>query len=392
MKSDIVLSKLLDKYEKSKTFSNNNKVNQTFKVAVVSVFKDYENDSKPAFFRQINEELMTFEKRGFITLKTKHSNVIGEVYLVIEAINDVYKYLNRIPRKDEQNQLIIIINKYISDEDNPLQLYLHDQLSRINSNKNVEYFDEDYNEYEDVLRAVDAVQKNDKETFIRDLSIQLFKDSKRFEKLQSKICSILLNYGDFDNKETILSEYDVVKTPTYVCVKGKGQITLGDESIDLSRIKGDIAFSTETLKEISNIDISGRKIITIENLTSFHDYHDNDAFIIYLGGFHNSVKRDFIKLVYKQNPSKIYYHFGDIDAGGFYILEHLRAKTGIEFEPINMDIRTLEKYKKYWIELSKNDRIRLERIEKINGKYSETIQFMLVNNCKLEQEAEYQHL
>lgn len=383
---------MLDKYEKSKTFSNNNKVNQTFKITVASVFKDYENDSKPTFFRQINEELISFEKRGFITLKTKHSNIIGEVFLVIEAVNELYKYLNRIPRKDEQEQLITIIKKYITNEENPLQLYLHDQLSRINSNKNVEYFDEDYNEYEDVLRAVEAVQKNDKETFIRDLSIQLFKDSKRFEKLQSKICSILLNYGDFDNKETILSEYDVVKTPTYVCVKGKGQVKLGIESIDLSRIKGDIAFSTETLKEISNINISGSKVITIENLTSFHDYQDNDALIIYLGGFHNSIKREFIKLLYKQNPGKGYYHFGDIDAGGFYILEHLRTKTGIKFEPLYMDISTLEKYKKYWIELSKNDRTRLERIEKNNTYYSATIRFMLDNNCKLEQEAEHQHL
>lgn len=111
-----------------------------------------------------------------------------------------------------------------------------------------------------------------------------------------------------------------------------------------------------------------------------------------MGGFHNSVKRDFIKLLYEQNPSKLYYHFGDIDAGGFYILEHLRKKTGIEFEPINMDRNTLEKYKRYWLELSKSDRIRLERIEKNNSKYSEAIRFMLDNNCKLEQEAENQHL
>ena len=78
----------------------------------------------------------------------------------------------------------------------------------------------------------------------------------------------------------------------------------------------------------------------------------------------------------------------DIDAGGFYILEHLINKTGIDFKPYNMDIHVLEKYKKYWIPLTENDKTRLKIFLSKNSDYNEVIEFMLCNNCKLEQESE----
>lgn len=388
MKTDVLLSKLLDKYEKSKTFSEKNKVNQKFKISVASIFKDYENDAKPRVFRQINEELATFEKRGFITLKAKHGDVIGEVFLVVDSIDKIYEYLHRTSRRDAQRKLADILKFYKNTDASPLQAYIAEQLNRLSANKNIAYFSGDYNEYEDLLKAVDSVLKNDKETFIRDLSVQLFGDSKRFETLQAKVSSILTHYGDFDNTDTVLSEYGVVKTPTYVCVKGKGIIYIGTERINLSNMYGDIAFSTETLKEISNIDIEARKVITVENLTAFHDFRDDDAFIMYLGGFHNTVKRSFLLQLYEQNKNKKYLHFGDIDVGGFYILEHLKAKTCIPFEPLHMDIETLEMHKAHWLTLTLNDRKRLESIEKKTPSYLQIVRFMLENNCKLEQEAE----
>ena len=112
----------------------------------------------------------------------------------------------------------------------------------------------------------------------------------------------------------------------------------------MTGLKGDIALSTATLKELDEIQVRGRRIVTIENLTSFHDYADRNDFIVYLGGFHNKTKRRFLLSLYEKNPDKEYRHFGDIDAGGFYILEHLKAKTGIPFRSMHMDVETLKKY------------------------------------------------
>ena len=59
-------------------------------------------------------------------------------------------------------------------------------------------------------------------------------------------------------------------------------------------------------------------VVTIENLTTFNAFKCENSFAIYLGGYHNTSRRNFIKKVYEQNPDKQYLHFGDIDAGGFY--------------------------------------------------------------------------
>lgn len=107
--------------------------------------------------------------------------------------------------------------------------------------------------------------------------------------------------------------------------------------------------------------------------------------IIYLGEYHNTHRRDFIQKLYAQNPDAVYYHYGDIDAGGFYILLHLRNKTGIHFLPYYMNIATLKQYFNFTKRLIDTDRKRLQNLT--DSEFSEVIQYMFENNCKLEQEA-----
>lgn len=53
-----------------------------------------------------------------------------------------------------------------------------------------------------------------------------------------------------------------------------------------------------------------------------------------------------------------------------------------------MDFETLEKFKDYWIPLTLNDKKRLSILKESSPDFSATIDFMLKNNCKLEQESE----
>ena len=181
-------------------------------------------------------------------------------------------------------------------------------------------------------------------------------------------------------------------------IRGPVIITLGEQTLDVGKLNGDIAFSTRSLKDITEITVYGKKVITVENLTSFHrDDFGNDEALIYLGGYHNSVKREFLHKLYTENKGLAYEHFGDIDAGGFYIYEHLRRKTGIPFRTRNMDAETLERYAPYTKKLTVND---IDRIKRLLAKYengeienpegkkiTETLRRMLEKNVKLEQEA-----
>ena len=166
---------------------------------------------------------------------------------------------------------------------------------------------------------------------------------------------------------------------------GEGDITISGQNLDIGKLKGDIGLSSKILDDIEDIHVSASKVVTIENLTTFHSYTDEDAFVIYLGGYHNSIRRKMIRMLYENNPDIMYYHCGDIDAGGFYILLDLRKKTGIPFEALKMDVPTIIKYKNYTRKLTENDRTRLLNLK--DSEFSEVIAYMLENNCKLEQEA-----
>jgi hypothetical protein len=155
--------------------------------------------------------------------------------------------------------------------------------------------------------------------------------------------------------------------------------------IDLGRLDGDLGLSSALLDNIEEVSVYASKVITIENLTTFNTYEDEDALIIYLGGYHNSIRRKLICKIYEQNPDKTYYHYGDIDAGGFGILLDLRAKTGIDFVPLYMDVAILEKYKDFTKKLTDRDRSRLKNL--LGGEFDAVIRYMLENDCKLEQEA-----
>lgn len=383
-----VLNELVDKYEKSKTFTGDNKTNQSFSIDVGKKFPLYMDSSAYEFHKRIDASLESLEKKNFISITKKKNHVIEKCFLKMESLENIYSFLNRQSRKDIQNRLKILLESINAEKESPLFNFIEAQKNHIERNQEVEFFKNNFSDFEDLLKAVETVQKNNSETLIRVLSVLIFNNSKKLESIKNEVQSILFKYGDYESKETVFSECGVMKTPTTVKIKGNAIIEIAGQKLDLSKIEGDIEFSTKTLKVLNSIEVLGTSVVSIENLTSFYEYENNDDFQIYLGGFHNTTKRDFLKKVFNQNPQKKYFHFGDIDAGGFYILEHLSEKTGIPFSPLNMDIKTLEQNKINWIALTENDRKRLVDLKSKTNRFNEVIDFMIENNCKLEQESE----
>ena len=379
-----ILNHLIDKYESSKSFANRNKVNQRFQVKVTKLLPKYEDQSDYDTFSNINESINFLHQKGYIEAKVKYANVYDSIYLNTQELDNIYTYLNRTPKKDINEELIQLLNEY-KDKNSILKEFCHEQLERIEENKKVKYFSDDLKEFKNILRAVSSLFTVEKETFLRDFSIQVFRDSKLFEQISSKVTSLLYEYGDFPERDSILEGLNIVKNPTYVNFKGQGSITISGQIIDFSKLTGDIALSSSLIDSIENVKVTGKGVMTIENLTSFNTFNDDSYFVIYLGGFHNTIRRNFINLIYKNNPNTSFYHFGDIDAGGFYILSHLRRMTNINFIPYKMDKETLMEYSDYTKKLTTNDRERLKRIQEID--FKDTIDYMLKNNCKLEQEA-----
>lgn len=439
-----VLEHLLDSYERSRTFRGDNQVSQTFSVSVGKIFPKYNDDAEYDYFCQINESMEELCAEELVTLTYWKKGVLKKITLNPERLDVCYEMLGRVPRRREQEELMRIWDEFSQGDElclhkesgeeyqMPLVKYISAQRLRVEKNLNVEYYNHDPEEYRELLLAVKAVLENKEEIFIRNFSMQLFHDSKRMEQLKHKAEALLYQYGAYQERDFVLEECGIVHTPTYVMMKGNGSIRIErkrrssekessdievnfdgeaerdiemeadrktgseEQEINLSLIDGDIALSTQSLKSMKTVTVMGKRVVTVENLTSFHDYSAEDDFVVYLGGFHNKVKRDFLLYLYQQNPGKEYRHFGDIDAGGFYILEHLKKETRIPFRSLYMDIKTLQRYRGDRKPLTENDRKRLlqlkeELTERMQHEETEdyrgVISYMLDENCKLEQEA-----
>ncbi len=189
---------------------------------------------------------------------------------------------------------------------------------------------------------------------------------------------------------TILAEYNIYHTPNYIYVKGTSGVLKSEESmIVLESLQQGIGICGEDLDKFELRDMERiKKVITIENLTTFFRWNEKESMMIYLGGYHNTTRRRFLHLIYNKIPDAEYLHFGDVDVGGFEIYEDLRCRTGIPFKRYLMDLQTLKAYEKYARELTANDRKRIRDI--INRKpelsYKDVLEYMQMRGIKLEQE------
>ena len=380
----IILNDLLDRYERSKSFTGDNKVNQQFTVKLAKLFPKYDDAAEYDLFQAVSAAISALEKQKYITVKRHKNGEPDSVTLNIEALEQIYTALGRKAKADIHDSLRSIMTQYQTKND-ILSAYCNEQIQRLSKNKKVEFYDDDLESYENILKAVSQIMDIQEETYMRDFSIRVFGDSKIFEKIRSKVIRLLFRYGDFPEEDSVLEDLNIVRNPGHVYLKGCGTVTVAGQKIDLSVLNGDIAFSSDLLKQIEQIQVTGNRVVTIKNLTSFHAFSEPDTFAVYLGGYHNTHRRNLIRMIYAQNSKAAYFHYGDIDAGGFYILLHLRKKTGVSFQPYHMDIATLEQYSQFTKPLTEHDKNRLKNLQ--SGEFGETVTYMLEHNCKLEQEA-----
>lgn len=389
-----ILTYLVDNYRKSKKDSGDNKTNRRTQVKPEKLYKKYNaNDGDFEEISKFNQAVECLSKLGFVnSAKEIFGTQIQCIYLVDERIQDVEQYLtNRYGyvTKDMQiERLQNIVNKYVSAS-SICQKECDRLLEYISGRKVPNNIDE----LDDILRAVAFIEKNREDLYIREVSMKLYGDSKLFENTTLQpVCSMLRKHSNRDVKEDemldeILLDYHIAKEPQKLCVKGNAIINISGKEVDISGFSEGVEFQASDLVNIQSIKLMVPKFMAIENRTSYLRYHKDDVVVFYLGGYATRYQRDFIKMVYASNRDVCYLHFGDIDAGGFWIHHNLCDVTGVNFELFSMSANELENCEYYSClhELTDNDRVRLQELKSIDT-YEEVVQYMLNNNVKLEQE------
>ncbi len=389
-----VLNMLLDVYENSVTYKGKNIKNQSFAIKPEKIFFEYNGDyTDQDEVDQFNRELQSLMEFEFVILDyEKGIPVISKIKLNTNLINEIYSVLKREDITVKRNREIRMYTQYMGVHD-IMDAFCKSQVERLNAYKDAKYTSDIAI---NILKLLKYVLGNNSDIMERELSVAVLGDTKLFEKnYKLRICSIIEEYGELeldlsvlDKKEkekAILEEYQIFSNPSYIFFKGNVDIHYVDGSSISVTPDNPIAILSEAIVRIEMIKVNSNRIVTVENLTSYNRINDNKSTFIYLSGYHNTAKQRFLKKIAENNSDVSWFHFGDIDPDGYFILKNLIEKTGISFVPLYMDVQQLINYKQYCKPLEKNDMVKANSLLKFHF-YDEVMEFMLANNCKLEQE------
>lgn len=388
------LNMLLDVYENSVTYKGKNIKNQSFAIKPEKIFYEYNGDyTDQDEVDQFNRELQSLMEFKFVILDYERGiPVISKIKLNTNSINEIYSVLKREDITVKRNREIKMYTQYMGVHD-IMDAFCKSQVERLTAYKDAKYTSDIAI---NILKLLRYVLGNNCDIMERELSVAVLGDTKLFEKsYKSRICSIIEEYGELeldlsvlDKKEkekAILEEYQVFSNPSYIFFKGNVDIHYVDGSSISVTPDNPIAILSEAIARIEMIRVNSNRIVTVENLTSYNRINDNKSTFIYLSGYHNTAKQKFLKKIAENNSGVSWFHFGDIDPDGYFILKNLIKKTKISFVPLYMDVQQLKNYKQYCKPLEKNDMVKANSLLKIHF-YDEVMEFMLANNCKLEQE------
>jgi hypothetical protein len=395
-----ILSKLLDKFENSQQAWDITPEGR--KPRKISLYVDKD----PLFGEYWGEDcylhrddylaaVKSLGRNGFVQFVKDHdSDLLKEVILVVDNVDKAFAFLKRERKRDRNLSDYDFVNQlYLENYEIPIAAnYLSAVLAALKEKKTTASYFTTREELELQLQMVVAVVSQKEDILLRNFSKRNFRDSKVFERHGDKILSIFNKYGEiqYESFRALCEEFHILSNPEVAMVKGPLSFRLRGQTIDLKKLGIPFSFTSNAIEEMEIASVTAIRVITIENLTTFHYFDDPSSLVIYLGGYHNSAIRTFLlKLRQHCRASTVWLHTGDIDWGGFNILLDLRKKTSLPFEPYHMGIADLEKYRSECKSLTLQDKNNLRALaERPDAdEFLETIGYMLEQGFKLEQES-----
>lgn len=388
----VILDGLLKKY--NNRYAKNITTNRRIILYPKELYKYYERNNADILEKQgINEAVSELSLMGFITADPlKFSDDIEKIYLSEEKLNAIYEYLRDkygvVPQSIISKQVHEIVKKYICTGE-IVKKYCEDVMVQIEDPR-CSLVPE---KIEANLKMFSFLEKNKENLYVREASVLVYGDSKWFENNNyEEVCTFLrtatgISREEGERNDAVLSFFYVTPAEQEIFIKGKWSIEWEQYALDISKLQGGIAIASGDIQSIKSISVNAESVMTIENKTSFQRLKDEDSAMMYLGGFANRYQIEFLKKVISDNLNVRYYHFGDIDIGGFLIHKHLCRETSNSFELYCMGIQQLSdmRFSHCLRELTDNDMSRLDSLIE-DASYSEILKYMKEHNVKLEQE------
>lgn len=380
------------------------------------IFPDYWIEESPEHRLEINRAARALASRGLVQLDWAplgRDHTLARARLNLDQVQAAYALAGKQPRIDKEAALEQVAQKWLSTwqaawrgaHDEWASRLLADVLAALGSHRPLplSLSLENPDELDRLGRVLEELSNLEGEEPRRVFSARVLGGSKELDgRLGRLLVKAAQEYyladSAVEEPAEVWAELGLVEHPQHVLVSGPLVLQHHGHTLDIGGFDPDVGLSTETVRGCSVERLRADSILTVENLTSYYQTAllargaGGRTLVIYLGGYHNRVRRlllaklgDFVHS--KQLPVR-FFHWGDLDLGGFQIFRHLAVRTGIPLEPWLMDRET------YLTHLSAGTRFPIayrRRLESLLhspgfGVFHDVLIEMLQHGLRLEQE------
>jgi len=364
---------------------------------------------------QINQAIIDLYEKDIIDyqwMKGEEGHIMARVWLKIDNIDKVYAFLKRKSANDLTSEICqelqVIMGRVSTGW---IKAFIEDCYAVCSRQKTPDKLSRYINqiftdkvERQDLFQAlffVDSLKET--ELLERVFSIRCFGNSKKFElKIKKRLLDIIKNYSDCDEDSTdeeLLRFAGIMRYPQQFEFRGSLSIIFKEESQQHINdftpfIFGTSINSMDLKRGIMMLNPEITSVISIENWANYFDYihHNNNKaeLIIFHGGQFSPAKKLFLKVIADAMPKNcIWYHWGDIDYGGFSMLARLRREIKYDTLPYRMNQDELIRHKSFVAPITPGYIVKLrtllQREELIDC--LPCLNYMIENKIRLEQEA-----
>ncbi len=344
----------------------------------------------------VNQAMTDLAERGLLRLHwvKGQAHLLDKVDLVPEHAAELYALLGRQPRADQAAALRGLLLAQSAPAGWAAD-FIHWALAQVEAHKSpvpLKLGEAGHNR--DLLRALAALAQLNEPTLERTLSVQLFGDSKRLEELRSEIVGILSRFSPqaepfADDDRALLAAHWLERVPEYIALAGPLQLRVSGQLCDCAPFAPSLALPAPLIRQAEIAGCSATALLTVENATTFVDVcrqRPVDLLVIYTAGFASPTLTQFLRRFHAAMPGCTVWHWGDLDAGGFRILRHLRKSVPLQALAANPAL--LDHHRPHLKPLTDNDRQSLAalRPDPVLADCRALIDQMLTENLKLEQE------
>jgi len=405
----IVLNRLLDKYERSRAYLEGESARRIMLKLCSGDMPEY-NLEDTSIRELVNSTVQGLAEDGIVKfewMKFERGNIIDRVWLCLDKTYDAYREAGRVPKKEKADLVLDGIREFLPSITQPwIENFLKEAFDGIDAKKSITpYLPGNTDTALAVLKALLAIDHLDgEECPERVFSIKVFGDSKYFERyVKKRIAGIIRQYlvkeRDFIERpadDEMLAQVGIVKAFEQVEFCGDISGRLYGKPVDFSTFRHGIAINSRTVK---NLEVTGigqvKEVLFIENRTNYMEYVSKDKardqLVIFHGGFYSPIKGEFFTKVYGagQRTGAEFYHWGDIDIGGFRMFKRLKENIIPGLKPYLMDKKSFISKERYWLTFNKRYQKALERMLYDRGylEFHGVIETMLKARARLEQEA-----